>query len=102
MRHVLAVLWVVWSTASARAQSFSRDWRPEDRTVIGDFSRVNAVAASAERVFVVSPSGILIWNPQFQRWDGSFDPPDRTLLERVYTGLTDPLDNSLWLARSDG
>jgi ligand-binding sensor domain-containing protein len=96
------VLSVVWSTSSALAQSFSRDWRPEDRTVIGDFSRINAIAASADRVFVVSPSGILVWNPQFQRWEGSFDPPDHTLLARVYTGLTDPLDNSLWLARPDG
>src|SRR5919112_842905 len=102
MRHVLAVLSVLWSTSPALAQSFSRDWRPEDRTVIGDFSRISAIAASADRVFVVSPSGILIWNPQFQRWEGSFDPPDRALLVRVYTALTDPLDNSLWLARPDG
>jgi hypothetical protein len=53
-------------------------------------------------VFIVSPSGVLIWNPQFQRWDGSIDPPDRGLLAPVFTGLTDPLDNSLWLARPDG
>ncbi|HEX2416495.1 MAG TPA: hypothetical protein VHJ83_00020, partial [Micromonosporaceae bacterium] len=30
------------------------------------------------------------------------DPPDPALLARVFTGLTDPLDNSLWLARPDG
>ena len=89
-------------TSSGVAQSYSRDWRPEDRTVIGDFSRINAIATSADRVFLASPSGILIWNPQFQRWEGSFDPPDRSLLARVFAGLTDPLDNSLWLARPEG
>jgi ligand-binding sensor domain-containing protein len=88
--------------SSAQAQSFTRDWRPEDRTVIGDFSRVNAIATSPDRVFIVSPSGVLIWNPQFQRWEGSFDPPQRDLLARVFTGLADPLDNSLWLIRTDG
>ena len=88
--------------SSAQAQSFTRDWRPEDRTVVGDFSRVTAIASSSDRVFIASPTGLLIWNPQFQRWEGSIDPPDRGLLARVFTALTDPLDNSLWLARPDG
>jgi ligand-binding sensor domain-containing protein len=102
MRSLLSGLMLGCLAASAAAQSFSRDWRPEDRTVIGDFSRINAIATSADRVFIVSPSGVLIWNPQFQRWEGSFDPPDRELLSRAFTALADPLDNSLWLARPDG
>ena len=55
-----------------------------------------------DRVYITSPTGVLIWNPQFQRWEGAVDPPDQTLLARVFTSLADPLDNSLWLARSDG
>jgi hypothetical protein len=102
MCRFLAVFPALCLAASASAQSSTRDWRPEDRTVIGDFSRVNAIATSADRVFIVSPTGMLIWNPQFQRWDGSVDPPDRTLLARVFSALTDPLDNSLWLARPEG
>ena len=86
----------------AAAQSATRDWRPEDRTVIGDYSRVSAVATSMDRVYITSPTGVLIWNPQFERWEGTFDPPERTLLARVFTGIADPLDNSLWLARPDG
>src|SRR5687768_2926778 len=86
----------------ALAQSSARDWRPEDRTVIGDASRVNGIATSADRVFIVSPTAVLIWNPQFQHWEGSYDPPEPTLLARVFTALTDPLDNSLWLARPEG
>jgi hypothetical protein len=88
--------------SSAQAQSFTRDWRPEDRTVVGDFSRVTAIATSSDRVFIASPTGLLIWNPQFQRWEGSIEPPDRGLLARVFPALADPLDNSLWLARPDG
>lgn len=102
MRRRLAVLVGLCLASPAAAQSSARDWRPEDRTVIGDFSRVNAIATSADRVFITSPTAVLIWNPQFQRWDGSFDPADPTLLTRVFTALTDPLDNSLWLARPEG
>src|SRR5829696_7086454 len=90
MRRLLAVVLLICPPRS-HSQSFSRDWRPEDRTVIGDFSRINAIAASAERVYMVSSSGVLIWNPQFQRWEGSYDPPDRTLLTQVFAGMIDPL-----------
>jgi len=102
MRRPIAVLTALCLATPAGAQSFTRDWRPEERTVIGDFSRVTAIATSADRVYIASPSAVLIWNPLFRRWEGSFDPPAPSFLARVFTGLTDPLDNSLWLARSDG
>jgi hypothetical protein len=102
MRRHYAVLAGLCLASPAAAQSSVRDWRPEDRTVIGDFSRVNAIATSVERVFITSPAGLLIWNPQFQRWEGSFDPPDPALLSRVFTALTDPIDNSLWLGTPEG
>ena len=53
---------------------------------------------------MVSTSGVLIWNPQFQHWEGSFDPPDRNLLtasvrrsrrspgQLVVAGTNRPLD----------
>ena len=102
MRHLLAVFAILCLTSPATAQSFTRDWRPDERTVIGDFSRINAIAASLDRVYIVSPSAVLVWNPQFRRWEGAFDPPTPSLLARVFTALADPLDNSLWLARRDG
>ena len=86
----------------APAQSPSRDWRPDDRTVIGDFSRITAVAAAIDRVYVSSPSAVLVWNPQFEHWQGPYDPPQAALLARATAALVDPLDQSLWLARSDG
>src|SRR4026208_869999 len=102
MRNLLAVLAGVSLVSSVEAQSFTRDWRSEDRAVIGDFSRITAIAASSDRVYIASPAAVLIWNPQFRRWEGSFDPPTPSLLNRVFAALTDPLDNSLWLARPSG
>jgi hypothetical protein len=96
------LLFALALASPVQAQSFSRDWRPQDRTIVGDFSRVAAIATSPDRVYIVSPTGLLIWNPQFQRWEGSVEPPDPALLARVFTALADPLDNSLWLARPEG
>src|SRR4051812_45573853 len=97
----LALLLLALAPA-ARAQSLSRDWRPEDRVVIGDFSRITSVATAIDRVYVSSPGAVLIWNPQFRQWQGPYDPPAPGLLAGVFTALVDPLDNSLWLARPDG
>ncbi len=102
MRGLLLVLAALCVASPAVSQSFTRDWRPEERTVIGDFTRVSAIASSSERVYIVSSSAVLVWNPQFRHWEGSFDPPDPSLLQRVFSALADPLDNSLWLARQDG
>ncbi len=92
--------------APARAQVTpvrpSRDWQIADRTVVGDFSHVTSVAAASDRVFVTSQSALLIWRPQFQRWEGPFQPPEPGVLLRVFGALIDPLDNSLWLGRPDG
>ncbi len=102
MRPLPFALGLLALAPAARAQSASRDWRPEDRTVIGDFSRITAVATAIDRVYVSSPSAVLIWNPQFRQWQGPYDPPDPELLTRVFAALVDPLDNSLWLARPEG
>ena len=102
MRHDITLLTLALLSSPVQAQSFSRDWRPEDRVVLGDFSRVNAIATSPDRVFIASPTGLLIWNPQFRHWEASVEPPEPGLLSGVFTALADPLDNSLWLARTDG
>jgi hypothetical protein len=73
----------------------SRDWRPSERTIIGDFSRVTAIAGALDRVYVASPGSLLIWHPQFRRWDGPFTPPDPAMIANVFAGLVDPLDQSL-------
>jgi ligand-binding sensor domain-containing protein len=97
----LTVLLLLLSN-SAWGQSRGRDWRPEDRVIVGDFTRITSVATAQDRVYTTSPSALLIWNPQFRRWEGPVSPPDPGMLDRVFTSLVDPLDNSLWLARTDG
>jgi ligand-binding sensor domain-containing protein len=86
----------------ASAQLPSRDWRPDERVVIGDFRIINAVAASYDRVYAVSPRQLLIWRPGYGEWEGPFDPPDPRFLQGVTAALADPLDNSVWLARPRG
>ena len=86
------------AAAPADAQRPSRDWRADERVVLGDFSTVTAVAAASDRVFVVSPRAVLVWRPDFRRWEGPFLPPDPRLLDETSAALVDPLDNSLWLA----
>lgn len=88
--------------AGAWAQSPSRDWRPDERVVIGDFRTINAVAAAYDRVFAVSPWQLLIWRPGFREWEGPFTPPDPRFLQGVTAALADPLDNSVWMARRTG
>ena len=88
--------------ATARAQSVSRDWSPEDRLVLGDFSRVVTVAAGMEGVYVVSPTAVLLWRPLQQRWEAPVQAPRQAGLERAVASLVDPLDQSLWIARPDG
>jgi hypothetical protein len=102
MRHLLVALVLLVVGAPALVHSQSRDWRPADRTVIGDFTRINSIATALDRVYIGSPAGVLIWHPQFQQWEGPYDPPDPSLLVRVFGSLVDPLDNSLWLVRPDG
>jgi hypothetical protein len=80
----------------------TRDWAPRDRAIVGDFSHVTAVAAGMDRVFVASPTGLAIYDPRFQRWQGVVQPPAGAGLERVFTGLVDPLDGTLWLVRPEG
>jgi hypothetical protein len=101
MRFAGAVV-VLAAVPVALAQSPSRDWRPEDRTVIGDFSRITSVASSMERVYVTSPTALVIRQPQFRTWSGPFQPPRRDLLAGVFAALVDPLDQSVWFARSNG
>ena len=103
MRTPLLALALAASVPAALpAQARSRDWRPEDRTVIGDFSRITSIATSIDRVYATSTTAVIIWNPQFHQWQGPYDAPDPALLSRVFGALADPLDNSLWLARPDG
>ena len=80
------------------AQAPTRDWRPADRVVVGDFSTITSVAAASDRIYATSPDQLLIRQASFREWEGTVDPPDPGLLRGVFVALADPLDNSLCLA----
>jgi hypothetical protein len=97
------LLWISLATlTSPRLVAQGRDWSPEDRTVIGDFSTISALAVSRERVFVVTPSSVLAWDPLAHQWHGPWQPPDPSQLRDVSLALADPVDGGLWLVRRGG
>jgi hypothetical protein len=76
-------------------------FRPEDRVVIGDFSFVNAIASTTDRVYVVYPDAVAIWHPVERRWDVPRAPPRADRLRTVTAAVVDPLDRSLWLRSAE-
>jgi|CXWL01.1.fsa_nt_gi ligand-binding sensor domain-containing protein len=77
-------------------------FRPEDRVVLGNFARVNAIAAAFDRVFVAFPTAVGLWRPLAQRWEVPRTPPRPTMLRDVRLAIMDPADQSLWLGTSQG
>ncbi len=75
---------------------------PEDRVLLGDFSRVTAIAASYDRVYVGYGTAVGIYRTLERKWDVPRTPRDPTLLQTVVAGTIDPLDQSLWLATTTG
>lgn len=101
MRIACATFGFIAAATTLPAQS-GRNWRLEDRVVIGDWSRVLAVAAGPERVYLASPQGVLAWRPVTREWEGPWDAPVDGMLAQVVAGMTDPLDYSLWLRTPTG
>lgn len=100
--HVLPLAAALLSRAPMTVEAQTRDWSPEERAVLGDFSRVNAVAATLQQVYCVTPDAILAWDPLARRWEGPYTPRDPGALRDVFAAVADPLDNSLWLIRRNG
>ena len=76
--------------------------RPEDRVLLGDFSRVHAIAATFDRVYVAYPTALGIWRPNQQRWEVPRTPPAIQEFQQVRAAAVDPLDQSVWLATETG
>jgi hypothetical protein len=86
----------------AALQAQGRDWSPDDRAVIGDFSRITALAASRDRLFVVAGTAVLSYEALGRRWRGPWSPAEPGALQGVTGALADLLDGSLWLVRRSG
>lgn len=79
-----------------------RPIRPEDRVLLGDFSRVNALASSFDRLFVAYPTALGIYRPIERRWEVPRSPAEPRLLSTVFAAVIDGVDQSAWLATPDG
>lgn len=88
--------------ATLQGQTPFNRWGPEDRTVIGDFSHITAIATGQLQVFVTSPRAVVLWNPGFREWEGPYEPPTPDYLRFVFQSLVDPIDQSLWMATASG
>jgi ligand-binding sensor domain-containing protein len=80
----------------------SREWQPDERAVLGDFTRIVAVATSLDRVFAVTTTALLVYLPGERRWEGPFAPRDAEALREVRAALFDPLDGGVWLVTRAG
>ncbi len=80
----------------------TRQWRPEERVVISDFSVVRAVAAGNTKVFVASLNGLGIYDWRMRRWEAPVGFADGFPHERVNAALADPTDESVWLGTDAG
>lgn len=81
----------------ARGQTSTGEWSLEDRVIVRDTRTVTGIAATFDRVYIVTPSQVLVRRPQTESWEGPYTPPDPRLLVGVNLALADPLDNSLWM-----
>src|SRR5690606_5151686 len=84
--------------ATSGSLAAQRHWRPEDRLVLRDYTRVVAVAAGLDRAYAVTPDAVLVLDARTRRWTGVAEAPEPGALGRTGLALVDPLDNALWLA----
>ena len=80
----------------------TRDWRPEDRVLISDFSVIDAVAASPWVVFAASRHGLLIYDRRVNAWQLPVTTLDGYPAAHVRLALADPVGNAVWLGTDEG
>src|SRR5688500_5050100 len=77
-------------------------YRPDERIVLADFSHVQAVAASRDRVFSATTEGLTIFDRRFNRWEPPVTRVDGYPDSRITAALVDPADESVWLGSDAG
>ncbi len=97
-----ALLLAALLLAPRAAPAQSRDWTPDDRAVLGDFTRIIAVGTGLDRVVAVTPTSLALYDPVSKRWQGPYTPRDPGALRSVFAAVVDQLDGGVWLIRPDG
>jgi len=76
-------------------------WRPDERVVLADYSRVRALAATPFHLYVATTGGLAIWDRTARRFDPPSSPLDGYPTATVRVGLAAP-DGLLWLGTDLG
>lgn len=76
-------------------------WRPDERVVLADYSRVRALAATPFHLYIATTGGLADWDRTARRFDPPSSPLDGYPTAQVRAALAAP-DGSLWLATEQG
>ena len=87
---------------AAPAAAQSRQWRPEDRTLVTDLSVVTAVAATNNVVYAATPGALAIYDRAFASLREVVGPLDGYPETPVTAMVASPTDDALWLATTNG
>lgn len=81
---------------------FAVQWRADERSLVTDFSQVNAVAASPFTLYAATTHGLIIYNRNARAWDPPVTALDGYPAGRVRVALADATDDAVWLGTTDG
>ncbi len=80
----------------------TRQWRPEERVVLRDYSTVFQVATTNDAVYAATTGGLIVYDTRFNRWLTPLTELDGLPGGEVVTAmLGDPLDQSMWIVAVD-
>lgn len=76
----------------------SRLWRPEDRALVTDLTRVTALAATPSLLYAATAQGLAIYDRVFLSWRETLGPMDGFPGGPIAAMAADPGDDTAWLA----
>ncbi|MCH6546817.1 MAG: hypothetical protein IH798_00085, partial [Gemmatimonadetes bacterium] len=101
-RRLVTTLLAAGTVAAQPATSQTRQWRPEERVVLRDYSTVFQVAATNDAVYAATTGGLIVYDTRFNRWLTPLTELDGFPGGEVVTAmLGDPLDQSMWIVAVD-
>ncbi len=80
----------------------SRQWRPDERLVVPDLSRVSAVAVTQAYVFAATPEALAVYDRGFGSLREILDRSDGFPGGPINAMVADPTDDTAWLAGNGG
>ncbi len=108
-RGLLPIVLLLANAPSARSQTGTRNWRPEERVVLRDYSDVLQVAATGAGVYAVTRGGLIEYDPRFGDWQPPITELDGFPETRAFgsrstifaAAIGDPSDESIWFGTDD-